>query len=107
MGCLRKQILKVALKNFANADFIAMNLRSNGKSMCFPSGSQFNGPHNALHTHTHTHSHTQMMLYIPIYRSEPVWKPVDVLLGTRYAQNGWKLPGDKEIGGARCGDCRK
>lgn len=39
-----KQILRVALKKrsekergktFSNADFIAMNLRSNGKSMCF------------------------------------------------------------------------
>lgn len=67
MGCLRKQILKVALKNFANVDFIAMNLRSNGKSMCFPSGSQFNGPHNALHTHTHTRTRTLKWCYISPY----------------------------------------
>lgn len=63
---VRKQILKVALKNFTSADFIAMNLRSNGKSMCFPSASQFYGPPN---THTLSPTHYTHMAYPQ--RTEP------------------------------------
>lgn len=39
--CSKTNIESGIKKNFTSADFIAMNLRSNGKSMCFPTDSQF------------------------------------------------------------------